>query len=239
MSPSDLASLQQRLSYLFQSPGRLRQAVTHKSYINETKDKTVEDNERFEFLGDAVLDLIISEALVARFPNAPEGDLSKMKSRVVSEGTLARIAKEIDLGRYLYLGKGEERTLGREKSSLLADALEALIAAVYLDGGLSPAREVVMREFEPALQELTRPEMTADYKTELQERCQKEFESLPLYQVIRETGPDHQKLFEVEIRIQNTPYATATGRSKKEAEQRAAQIALDKLRKGEPPPSAE
>ena len=119
---------------------------------------------------------------------------------------------------------------------LTPDALEALIAAVYLDGGLSPAREVVMREFEPALQELTRPEMTADYKTELQERCQKEFESLPFYQVIRETGPDHQKLFEVEIRIQNTPYATATGRSKKEAEQRAAQIALDKLRKGWPPP---
>jgi ribonuclease-3 len=239
MSPADLSSLQQRLAYFFKSPERLRQAVTHKSYINETKDKTVEDNERLEFLGDAVLDLIISEALVARFPNAPEGDLSKMKSRVVSEGTLARIAKEIDLGRYLYLGKGEERTLGREKSSLLADAMEAVIAAVYLDGGLSPAREIVMREFEPSLKELTRPEVSADYKTELQELCQKEFESLPTYQVIRESGPDHQKLFEVEIRIQGQPYATATGRSKKEAEQRAAQITLDKLRKGEPPPQGE
>ncbi len=233
MSPADLSFLQQRLAYFFQAPERLRQAVTHKSYINETKDKTVEDNERFEFLGDAVLDLIISEALVARFPNSPEGDLSKMKSRVVSEGTLARIAKEIDLGRYLYLGKGEERTLGREKSSLLADALEALIAAVYLDGGLPPVREVVLREFESSLQELTRPEVTVDYKTELQERCQKEFESLPAYQVIRESGPDHQKLFEVEIWIQGTPYATAAGRSKKEAEQRAAQITLEKLRKGE------
>lgn len=239
MSPAELSSLEQRLAYTFQVPERLRQAVTHKSYINETKDKTVEDNERFEFLGDAVLDLIISEALVARFPNAPEGDLSKMKSRVVSEGTLARIAKVIDLGRYLYLGKGEERTLGREKISLLADALEALIAAVYLDGGLPAVREVVIREFEPALRELTRPEVTVDYKTELQELCQKVFESLPTYQVVRETGPDHQKLFEVEIRIQGTPYATATGRSKKEAEQRAAQIALDKLRKGWPPPPAD
>jgi ribonuclease-3 len=236
MFPADLSALQQRLVYFFKWPERLRQAVTHKSYINETKDKTVEDNERLEFLGDAVLDLIISEALVARFPSAPEGDLSKMKSRMVSEGTLARIAKEISLGRYLYLGKGEERTLGREKSSLLADAMEAVIAAVYLDGGLPAAREIVMREFEPALQELTRPEVTVDYKTELQELCQKEFESLPTYQVIRETGPDHQKLFEVEIQIQNTPYAIATGRSKKEAEQRAAQIALDKLRKREQAP---
>ncbi len=233
MSPADLSSLQQRLAYLFQAPARLQQAVTHKSYINEMKEKTIEDNERFEFLGDAVLDLIISEALVARFPDSPEGDLSKMKSRVVSEGTLARIAKEIRLGQYLYLGRGEERTLGREKSSLLADALEALIAAIYLDGGLPAAREVVIREFEPFLQELTRPEVTVDYKTELQELCQKEFESLPTYQVIRETGPDHQKRFEVEIRIQNHPHATAIGRSKKEAEQRAAQIALDKLRKGE------
>ncbi|SRR5579884_39035 len=235
MSPADLSALQQRLAYSFQRPERLRQAVTHKSYINETKDKAIDDNERMEFLGDAVLDLIISEALVARFPNAPEGDLSKMKSRVVSEGTLARIAKGIDLGRYLYLGRGEERTLGREKSSLLADATEAVIAAIYLDGGLPAARDVVIREFEPFLQELTRPEITVDYKTELQELCQKEFESLPTYQVIRETGPDHQKLFEVEIRIQGQSYATATGKSKKEAEQRAAQITLDKLRKGEPP----
>lgn len=117
----------------------------------------------------------------------------------------------------------------------MADALEALIAAVYLDGGLPPVRDFVLREFEPFLQELTRPEATVDYKTELQELCQKEFESLPAYQVIRETGPDHQKLFEVEIRIQGLSYATATGRSKKEAEQRAAQIALDKLRRGEPP----
>lgn len=239
ISPADLAVLQKRLSYSFKAPERLRQAVTHKSYLNESKDKTVADNERFEFLGDAVLDLIISEALIDRFPRAPEGDLSKMKARVVSEGTLARIAKEIGLGRYLYLGKGEERTLGREKSSLLADATEAVIAAIYLDGGLPAAREVVMREFEPFLQDLIRPEVTVDYKTELQELCQKEFESLPAYQVIRESGPDHQKRFEVELRIRNASYAVAEGKSKKEAEQRAAQIALDRLRKGEQAPPAE
>ncbi|MBI3802277.1 MAG: ribonuclease III [Nitrospirae bacterium] len=239
MLPSDLTLLQKRLSYSFKAPLRLRQAVTHKSYLNESKDKTVDDNERFEFLGDAVLDLIISEVLIERFPQAPEGDLSKLKARVVSEGTLARVAKEIGLGQYLYLGKGEERTLGREKSSLLANAMEAVIAALYLDGGLAAAREGVMREFEPFLRELTRPEITVDYKTELQELCQKEFESLPTYHVIGESGPDHQKRFEVEIRIRNTPYATAGGKSKKEAEQRAAQITLERLKRGERAPQIE
>ncbi|MFY9269931.1 MAG: ribonuclease III [Candidatus Manganitrophaceae bacterium] len=232
MPQVDLSPFEKRLSYLFKAPKRLlHQALTHKSFLNEAKDEMLEDNERLEFLGDAVLDLIISETLVARFPDAPEGDLSKMKSRVVSEGTLAQVAREIGLGQHLYIGKGEERTLGREKNSLLANALEALIAAVYLDGGIDPARELVMREFEQPLRELTRPEVTIDYKTDLQELCQKEFGSLPSYQVIGETGPDHRKSFEVEIRIQGTPRAVAEGRSKKEAEQNAARIALERWKR--------
>lgn len=226
MSSADLSTLQERLRYFFQAPIRLRQALTHKSYFNETQDKSIEDNERLEFLGDAVLDLIISEALVARFPDAPEGDLSKMKAKVVSETTLARIAREIGLGRFLLLGKGEERTLGREKSSLLADAMEAVIAAIYLDRGYLAAREVVLKEFALPLEELTGPEVSVDYKTELQEFCQKAFETLPTYRVIQESGPDHQKIFEVEIAILGAPYGIGVGKSKKEAEQRAAQMTL-------------
>lgn len=232
MTPKDLSVLQKRLSYSFAEPKRLRQALTHKSYLNESKDKEVKDNERLEFLGDAVLALIISEALVRRFPDSPEGDLSKMKAKVVSEGTLARVAKGIDLGNFLFLGKGEEITLGREKSSLLADALEAVIAAIYLDRGFQAAREVVLKEFELPLQETNRPDQSSDYKTELQEQCQELFEALPVYQVIQESGPDHKKTFEVEIRIQGELFGTGAGKSKKEAEQRAAQGALEQLRKG-------
>ncbi|HEY5599180.1 MAG TPA: ribonuclease III [Candidatus Manganitrophaceae bacterium] len=233
MTSQDLSSLQKRLSYFFREPKRLRQALTHKSYLNESRDKTSEDNERYEFMGDAVLDLIVSEALMERFPGAPEGDLSKMKAKVVSEGTLARTAREIGLGRFLLLGRGEEMTLGREKSSLLADAMEAVIAAVYLDGGFPAAREVVLREFASPLQELTRADLSIDYKTELQELCQKKFETLPAYSLIRESGPDHQKIFEVEIQIRGIAYGTGAGKSKKEAEQKAARTALERLREEE------
>lgn len=231
MIPKDLSAFQKGLPYLFTEPRRLQQALTHKSYLNESKDKSLKDNERYEFLGDAVLDLIVSEELVERFPDAPEGDLSKMKAKVVSEGTLARIAKEVGLGNFLFLGKGEERTLGREKNSLLADAMEAVIAAIYLDGGLDAAREVVLRQFDRPLREAIQADRSTDYKTELQEWCQREFETLPIYQVIQESGPDHQKTFEVEIRIEGALFGVGIGRSKKEAEQKAAEATLERLRK--------
>ncbi|MFQ5949612.1 MAG: ribonuclease III [Nitrospiria bacterium] len=231
MMPKDLTLLQRRLSFFFNEPRRLQQALTHKSYLNEAKEEGVKDNERLEFLGDAVLDLIISDVLMERFPDAPEGALSKMKARIVSEETLARVAKQIDLGNFLYLGKGEEMTRGKEKRSLLADAMEAVIAAIYLDKGLSSVQEVVLKRFEQSLEELTQSKMTSDYKTELQERCQKRFGSLPVYEVIQESGPDHQKIFEIEIRIDEVPYGIGTGSSKKEAEQRAAKIALEQLQK--------
>jgi ribonuclease-3 len=235
---SDLSILQKRLGYTHK-PQRLRQALTHKSYLNESKEKGIEDNERLEFLGDAVLDLIISEVLVERFPNAPEGDLSKMKARVVSEATLARVAREIDLGQFLLLGKGEERTQGREKSSLLADAMEAVIAAVYLDLGFPAAREVILKAFTLPMEELTGPEVIVDYKTDLQEFCQREFETLPVYRVVQESGPDHQKVFEVEIQILDALYGIGSGKSKKEAEQKAAQITLERLKKEKPASQAD
>ncbi|HIE65586.1 MAG: ribonuclease III [Nitrospira sp.] len=230
MIPKDLKSLEKELSYLFDDPVRLRQSLTHKSYLNENKEMGVKDNERLEFLGDSVLGLIISDALMERFPEASEGDLSKMKARIVSEETLARIAKGIDLGSYLYLGRGEERTLGKEKPSLLADAMEAVIAAIYLDKGFTPVREVVLKQFEQCLKEVTLSKFASDYKTELQEQCQKRFGTLPVYAVVQETGPDHQKRFEIEIRINDAAYGLSSGNSKKEAEQGAAKIALEKLR---------
>lgn len=229
MTPKDLKFLERELSYSFEDPARLRQSLTHKSYLNENKDMGVKDNERLEFLGDSVLGLIISDVLMERFPEASEGDLSKMKARIVSEETLARVAKGIDLGSYLYLGKGEERTLGKEKPSLLSDAMEAVIAAIYLDKGFTPVREVVLKQFEKCLKEVTLSNFSSDYKTELQEQCQKRFGTLPVYTVVQESGPDHQKRFEIEIRINEAPYGISDGNSKKEAEQRAAKIALEKL----------
>ncbi|MFQ5580558.1 MAG: ribonuclease III [Nitrospiria bacterium] len=229
MTPKDIRFLEDELGCFFDEPALLRHALTHKSYLNENREKDVEDNERLEFLGDSVLGLIISDVLMERFPEASEGDLSKMKARIVSEETLARIAKGIDLGSFLYLGKGEERTLGREKPSLLSDAMESVIAAVYLDKGFVPVREVVLKQFNPYLKEVPLSKFASDYKTELQEKCQKRFGTLPVYVVVQESGPDHQKRFEIEIRINDMPYGVSAGNSKKEAEQRAAKIALGKL----------
>jgi|SRR5579863_83927 len=234
MSPADLSELQDRFHYRFQKPLLLRQALTHKSCLNEVRDRPVQDNERLEFLGDAVLDLLISEALILRFPDALEGHLSKMKANLVSEGTLARVARSLDLGRFLFLGKGEESTQGRGKSSILADTLEALIAAAYLDGGLEAVRAIVLDQFSAPIGELNRPGSRTDYKTELQEICQQEFGLLPVYRTLRQSGPDHQKTFEVDLQIKGEVFGTGAGRSKKEAEQAAAHSALQKLRPGSP-----
>lgn len=227
MKPTpNLTLLEESLSVVFIDKDFLKRALTHKSYVHETKHADFEDNERLEFLGDAVLDLIISEALIVRFPKMAEGELSKMKARIVSEPTLASVSGGISLGQYLFLGKGEEKTEGRGKRSLLSDALEALIAAIFLDQGFSTAREVVLKLFNLHIEELTRQNMLSDYKTALQELCQKEFETLPIYRLASESGPDHQKMFEVIIEIHATCYGRGMGRSKKEAEQRAAQAAL-------------
>ena len=233
MPVEPLDPFQKTLGYSFRKPDLLREALTHKSYLNEMraseKDRAAQDNERLEFLGDAVLDLAVSERLIALYPLSNEGDLSKMKARIVSEVTLARVAKRLGVGKFLLLGRGEERTRGREKPSLLADALEAVIAAVYLDGGFEIARTVLLKIFED---EIHRPDPhrdDIDYKTELQERCQREFEVLPTYRVLRESGPDHQKLFEVKLTIKEELFGIGRGRSKKEAEQQAAKQAIEKL----------
>lgn len=228
MARPSVHDAQQSIGYRFRQPQLLDEALTHKSHVNETKSKEQRHNERLEFLGDAVLSLIISDHLAGTCPDAPEGELSKLKARLVSEITLAAVARDLRLGALLRLGRGEELTQGREKNSLLANALEALIAAVYLDGGLEAARTFTLRAFAPALSQALegQGDLIGDHKTQLQERCQKRFEALPQYVVVRESGPDHQKTFEVQVLIQGDVAGVGIGRTKKEAEQMAAKQAL-------------
>jgi ribonuclease-3 len=231
MLTDGLDEIQRRLRYRFKRPRLLLEALTHKSYFNEAKEVGEVNNERLEFLGDAVLDLVVSQHLLSAFPDAAEGELSKLRARLVNEKTLARVAGRIGLGELLRLGRGETKTKGRNKPSLLADALEAVFAGVYLDGGLDAAVASVKAAFSEELAPSDRSLLTkGDFKTELQEVCQREFERLPQYQTVRETGPDHEKVFEVEILIRGERYGVGVGTSKKDAEQMAAKHALEKLR---------
>ncbi|HEY5649513.1 MAG TPA: ribonuclease III [Nitrospiria bacterium] len=235
MASGSFKAVQTILGYSFKAPELLREALTHKSYLNELrgpdKDTFNRNNERLEFLGDAVLDLAISERLIDRHPEFAEGELSKRKARIVSEGALARVARKLEVGKFLLVGKGEERTAGRDKPSLLADAMEAVIAAVYLDGGYAAARDLIFRTFEDEILRTEKKDDEGDYKTDVQELCQREFDTLPVYRVVKETGPDHQKTFEVSLTVRKRVLGKGKGRSKKEAEQRAARETLEKIKK--------
>ena len=230
MSEKEETSLQSLLDYSFRNLTFLTEAVTHKSYLNEFKDFSSKDNERLEFLGDAVLDLIISEYLTQEFPAFKEGELSKRRAIIVSEPFLAMIAQNLDVGAYIKLGRGEELTGGRKKISLLANTLEAIIAALYLDGGLEPARSFILKSFDLKNAQSVLLETSVDYKTQLQELSQKGFDALPVYKLLKESGPEHCKLFEVFLSIKGTQYGRGSGRSKKEAEQQAAKQALEQLK---------
>lgn len=221
-------SLEYRINYTFKKRDLLIQALTHRSYSNE--NKLLYSNERLEFLGDAVLNMIISDYLIKKFPHSPEGDLSKLRAMIVNETTLSRIALRIELGRELLLGKGENMTGGRRKSSLLSDALEALIAAIYLDGGIENATFFVNKFFDEEIRTIFSKGVSYDFKTDLQEYCQGRFGILPRYHVARESGPDHKKVFEVKLFIKDIHYGSGIGRTKKEAEQKAAQEALERLK---------
>lgn len=221
---------QQAIGYRFGCPALLDEALTHKSYVNEQKDRGGRDNERLEFLGDAVLSLIIGEHVVAALPDASEGELSKLKARLVSEASLARAARGLGLGALLRLGRGEELNQGRDKNSLLANAVEAVLAAIYLDGGLDAARAFALRACAGELEQIGNDaEAQGDYKTQLQEWCQKRYETLPQYETVRESGPDHQKLFEVQVTVQGELVGAGVGRTKKEAEQVAAKQAVEQV----------
>ena len=217
--------LEASLGHSFQDKALLTEALTHRSFANECQVENLPDNERLEFLGDAVLDLVTSEYLMATLPEAPEGQLTRIRAEVVSMPGLARIAGSLDIGSAMLLGKGEERSGGREKSSLLADAVEALIGAVFTDGGFDAARAVVLPLFVPMLEEASNVE-GQDFKSRLQEMLQASQRALPLYKVADASGPDHERIFLVEVILDDTVISSGQGRTKKSAEQAAAELAL-------------
>lgn len=201
-------------------------ALTHKSYVNEHRAQGLCDNERLEFLGDAVIDLAVAHRLMERFPDAREGDLSRLRAAVVDEAGLAKMARDIGIGPLLRLGRGEELTGGREKASLLADAMEAVIAAVYLSGGLEPVLKLIDRFLGEAFASAAAGTLDRDFKTQLQELAQSRLRATPRYRVVAEHGPDHSKTFEVELELRGEVIGRGAGRSKKDAEQAAAKDAL-------------
>ncbi|MFZ2491524.1 MAG: ribonuclease III [Thermoanaerobaculia bacterium] len=220
------SDFQTRVGYTFRNPDILRRALTHKSYSHEAKDDAVRHNETFEFLGDSVLGFVIGDLLFARFPELDEGALSKMKAFLVSASSLAEKAREFEMGDVILLGVGEEKTGGRKKDSLLANLFEAVIAAVYLDGGVEAARQMIERSFAGEIESIDQQDLLFhDYKTALQELAQGRGLQLPEYSVVEEVGPDHDKMFVVEVRV-GTLTARGEGSSKKEAQQQAAKIAL-------------
>jgi len=226
----EFEALEQATAYRFRDRGLLEHAMTHTSRANEDVSGGVIDNESLEFLGDAVLGFVIADILFREFPGFDEGQKSKTKASLVSTATLARQAERLNLGEHLLLGRGEEKTGGRRKQALLADGYEALIAAIYLDGGVEHVRAFIAREFAPLVAEVQAHGVGGhDYKSALQEYLQSHDQPLPEYRGAGTLGPDHNKLFQVEVVVNGEPVANATGTSKKDAEQEAARAALGKL----------
>ncbi len=225
-----LSMIEERLSYRFKNPLLLKKALTHTSYANERVADGVESNEKFEFLGDAIIDMVASIILMERFPDFDEGELSKFRARVVSEIPLARIAESLGLGDAVLLGKGEEKSGGRKKPSILSSTFEAVVAALYMDGGFEKTFRAISALLSERIDDIWRKGAYLDYKTLLQELCQRVFKDLPVYQLVDEEGPEHSKLFKVEVRIKGEIYGHGTGRSKKEAEKDAARKALERLK---------
>lgn len=233
MEETDIYSeFEKAIHYSFKDKCVLDKAMRHSSFVNEQSDSDLEDNERLEFLGDAVLNLVIGDILMSRFSRLNEGDLSRMRSSLVNETQLAQIARTINLGEVIKLGKGEEQTRGREKNSILSDVFEAVIAAVYIDGGFSAAFKFVENLFSTQINESNNPSLNHDYKSRLQELSQIQYKVMPRYKVVHESGPDHDKTFKVKVSI-NDLSVFGDGKSKKSAEQNAAGKALSELVKTE------
>jgi len=225
-----LKQLQKQLSYSFKKISRLDQAFIHKSFANENPERNLEDNERLEFLGDAVLDLIISHIIMDEFPRYSEGDLTKLRSSLVNERKIAELSRELELGNYLLLGKGEDSTKGRNKNSILADTYEAVIAAIYLDGGYKKTFKVLKKHFASFFTAVNEGSLyNKDFKSQLQEITQNIYKLTPRYILVKEYGPDHKKTFSVNVTVRNQVLGTGSGTSKKNAEQKAAQEALRHL----------
>ena len=217
--------LEFNLSYKFNNIALLEKALTHSSYANESKNKK-SSNERLEFLGDSVLSLIVSDYIYKNYPNLPEGELTRLRSSLVCEKALCRYSDKLNIGKFLLLGKGEEKCGGRTTVSILADAFEAVLAAIYLDGGMEPAKKHVMRFITEELKNNSDKDLQKDYKTELQEIIQKNPEESVSYLLTGESGPDHNKEFTVQVFLNSNVIGTGVGKTKKQAEQMAAKQAL-------------
>ena len=220
--------IEKRLRYEFNDKSLLQEALRHSSFVNEIAETNLRDNERLEFLGDAVLNLTVGHLLMRNYPEIKEGDLSRSRANLVNETHLAETARSLELGACILLGKGELQTHGHEKNSILADAFEALMAAIYLDGGFEAAFRIIEKNFQPLIEQLDTVENTYDYKSRLQERVQVGHGVIPSYRVVREDGPDHDKTFRVVLTVINLE-TEGSGKSKKAAEQEAARKALEIL----------
>ena len=229
----ELEPLERRIGYRFRDRGLLEHALTHRSRVHEDASGGVFDNESMEFLGDSVLGFVIADMLFREFPQHNEGQKSKLKASIVSATSLARLAERLGLGEFLILGRGEEKTGGRRKHAIIADCYEALIAAIYLDGGILPVQGFIRRQFRDLIDEARRggvvAAFTEDYKSELQEWLQREGRGLPVYRLVAELGPPHRRRFAVEILVDDQVLASAEGKSKKDAAQAAARAALAML----------
>ncbi len=233
MDTENSIEIEQKLGYQFQSKELLAEALRHSSYVNEQPASDLRDNERLEFLGDAVLNLIVGHILMERYPQMKEGDLSRTRANLVNETQLATMARSIELGSYLQLGKGEIQTHGMEKNSILAGAYEALVAALYLDSGYKATFNIIEKNFVPILDQVQSASDSYDYKSRLQEWVQEKHGEIPNYKVVNEKGPDHDKTFWVAVKVFGIE-AQGTGKNKKAAEQDAARKALEILEEESP-----
>jgi ribonuclease-3 len=226
---SDISVLQKKLGVSFRFPALLEEALVHTSYANENPALAPNSNERLEFLGDAVLELIIAEKLYADCRHSDEGELTVLRAALVRRETLADVARRLGLSEYLYLGRGEEAGGGNNKTVNLAGAMEAVIGAIFLDQGWNASRDIILRLFAPELKEAIHKGIAVDYKSRLQELLQAKSQTTPTYHVVAEAGPDHDKVFTIEVKAGSTVLGTGTGKSKKLAETEAARIALQKF----------
>jgi len=233
MEQTDLPELTRKLGYEFKNMDLLVESLRHSSFVNEQLDTNLKDNECLEFLGDAVLSLVVGHILMKNYPDLKEGDLSRMRANLVNESQLASIARGIDLGAYIQLGKGEIQSQGWNKQSILANTFEALIAAVYIDGGFDPAFKIIDSHFSFLINSVATPTANHDFKSQIQELVQMEYRSIPIYTVVHESGPDHDKTFRVQLTVGEIQ-TEGIGKSKKAAEQDAARKGLDILKSGTP-----
>ena len=227
----ELENFEEIISYTFNDIHLLDNALTHRSFANEKQENSCKDNERLEFLGDAVLELCISEILMEKFPDYDEGQLSKLRASLVNEKPLTELAKKFHAGDFLLLGRGEEFSGGRAKDSILSDTFEAVIAAIYLDAGYEKSYEYINNLFQSLIDSESDKAIYRDYKTSVQEISQNRFKVMPKYSLISEYGPDHDKIFQIKLSISDVISTTGIGKNKKEAEQQAAKKAIEKLEK--------